>query len=192
MLAGTNDLMATFRFGRRLSTKALQALGVVKKRRRAPCHATYRYVFQSIAADDLAKALGSLVKVERGPRHSVWRHNPGRPSTYPSGKAVRTTGATSLGHVALDGKRLRGSQHETSPVVHILHAFSTKLQASVGSLVVPPDSAEMIEVIELIKQLPLDGAVVRRAGPVTCGGSAASAHAASPTNALLSPISSLR
>ncbi len=131
MLSGANDLMAIFRFGRRLSPKALQALGVAKKRRKAPCHATYHYVFQSIAADDLAKALGSLVKVDRG-----------------------------LGHVALDGKRLRGSQHETSPGVHMLHAFSTTLQASVGSLVVPPDSAEMIKVIELLKQLPLDGAVV--------------------------------
>ena len=131
MLSGANDLMAIFRFGRRLSPKALRALGVDKKRRKAPCHATYHYVFQSIAADDLSKALGSLVKVDRG-----------------------------LGHVALDGKRLRGSQHETSPGVHMLHAFSTTLQASVGSLVVPPDSAEMIEVIELLKQLPLDGAVV--------------------------------
>jgi len=131
MLSGANDLMAIFRFGRRLSPKALQALGVDKKRRKAPCHATYHYVFQSIAADDLAKALGSLVKVDCG-----------------------------LGHVALDGQRLRGSQHATSPGVHMLHAFSTTLQASVGSLVVPPDSAEMIEVIELLKQLPLDGAVV--------------------------------
>ena len=139
MLAGANDLMAIFRFGRRLSPKALQALGIDKKRRKAPCHATDHYVFQSIAADDLAKALGSLMKVERG-----------------------------LGHVALDGKRLRssassirrGSQHQTSPGVHMLRAFSTTLQASVGSLVVPPDSAEIIEVIELLKQLPLDGAVV--------------------------------
>ena len=65
-----------------------------------------------------------------------------------------------LGHVALDGKRLRGSQHETSPGVHILHAFSTKLQAAVGSLVVPPDSGEVIEALELIKSLPLKGAVV--------------------------------
>ena len=131
MLSGANDLMAIFRWARRLSPKALQALGVDKKRRKAPCHATYHYIFQSIAADDLAKALGTLVNVAGG-----------------------------LGHVALDGKRLRGSQHETSPGVHMLHAFSTKLQAAVGSLVVPPDSAEMIEVIELIKKLPLEGAVV--------------------------------
>lgn len=131
MLSGANDLMAIFRWGRRLSPKALQALGVDKKRRKAPCHATFHYVFQSIAIADLEQALGTLVKVEGG-----------------------------LGHVAIDGKRLRGSQHETSPGIHMLQAFSTKLQAAVGTLVVPPDSGEVIEAIELIKSLPLDGAVV--------------------------------
>ena len=131
MLSGANDLMAIFRWGRRLSPRALQALGVDKKRKKAPCHATYHYIFQSIAADDLARALGALVKAEGG-----------------------------VGHIAIDGKRLRGSQHDTSPGIHMLAAFSTKLQACVGALVVPPDSAEMIEAIELLKQLPLDGAVV--------------------------------
>ena len=33
-------------------------------------------------------------------------------------------------------------------------------QAVVGSLVVPPDSGECIEAIDLIKSLPLEGAVV--------------------------------
>jgi hypothetical protein len=131
MLSGANDLMAIFRWGRRLSPRALQALGVDKKRRRAPCHATYHYIFQAISVDDLTKALGTLVKAQGG-----------------------------LGHVAIDGKRLRGSQHETSPGIHMLNAFSIELQAAVGSLVVPPNSAEMIDVIELLKQLPLDGAVV--------------------------------
>ena len=42
----------------------------------------------------------------------------------------------------------------------MLNAFSTKLQAAVGSLVVPPDSGEMIEALELIKTLPLKGCVV--------------------------------
>ena len=131
MLSGANDLMSIARWGRRLSPKALQALGVDKKRRQAPCHATYHYVFQSISAADLKAALGTLVNTDTG-----------------------------LGRVAIDGKRLRGSQHETSPGVHTLNAFSTTLQAAVGSLVVPPESAEMIEVIELIKRLPLEGAVV--------------------------------
>lgn len=131
MLSGANDLMAIFRWGRRLSPKALAALGIDKKRKKAPCHATFHYVFQSIAADDLARALGTLVKLEAG-----------------------------LGHVAIDGKRLRGSQRETSPGIHMLQAFSTKLQAAVGTLIVPPDSAEVVEAIELIKSLPLEGAVV--------------------------------
>ena len=129
MLSGANDLLAIYRFGSRLTPKGLEMLGI--KRGKAPCHATYHYVFQSISAECLARALGCLVDREQG-----------------------------LGHVALDGKRLRGSQHETSPGVHMLHAFSTKLQAAVGSLVVPPDSGEVIEVLELIKSLPLKGAVV--------------------------------
>ena len=139
MLSGANDLRAIFRWGRRLSPKALAALGVDPKRKAAPCHATYHYVFKAISANDLAKALGSLVDTSEG-----------------------------LGHVAIDGKRLRGSasstrrgsQHETSPGVHLLHAFSTKLLAAVGTLEVPPDSGECIEAIELIKSLPLDGAIV--------------------------------
>lgn len=131
MLSGANDLIAIFRWGRRLSPKALQALGVDKKRRKAPCHATYHYVFKSISAEDLARALGHLVAADGG-----------------------------LGHVAIDGKRLRGSQHETSPGVHMLNAFSSKLQAVVGSLVVPPNSGEVVEALELIKSLPLQGAVV--------------------------------
>ena len=101
------------------------------ERGRAPCHATYHYVFRSIAAADLERALGG---------------------------AVRGTGAP--GHIAIDGKRLRGSQHETAPGVHMLQAFSTRLQASIGALAVPPDSGEVVEALKLLKELPLDGAIV--------------------------------
>ncbi len=149
MLSGANDLRAIFRWGRRLSPKALAALGVDKKRKKAPCHATYHYVFKSLPAEELVMALGCLVQSEDG-----------------------------LGHVAIDGKRLRGSQCETSPGdasaspvlskmkapsgpgVHLLHAFSTKLKAAVGSLAVPPDSGEAVEALELIKTLPLEDAEV--------------------------------
>ena len=131
MLSGANDLRGIFRWGRRLSPKALEALGVDPKRKKAPCHSTYHYVFQGLRAADLAESLSGLVDASDG-----------------------------LGHVAIDGKRLRGSQHETSPGVHMLHAFSTKLQAAVGSLVVPPDSGECIVALDLIKSLPLEGVVV--------------------------------
>ncbi len=129
MLSGANDLRAIYRWGRRLTPKSLAMLGI--ERGRAPCHATYHYVFRSLAAADLDKAFGRLVGTDEP-----------------------------LGHVAIDGKRLRGSQHEMSPGVHMLHAFSTRLQAAVGSLTVPPDSGEAVEALALIKALPLDAAVV--------------------------------
>jgi len=135
MLSGANDLRAVFRWGRRLSPKALQALGIDKKRKKAPCHATYHYVFKELSLGNLTRALGGMVQMEDAPDDR-------------------------LNHIAIDGKRLRGSRHGNSPGVHILHAFSTRLQAAVGSLVVPPDSGEVIEVLELLKTLPLEGAVV--------------------------------
>lgn len=129
MLSGANDLRAIYRWGRRLTPKGLAMLGI--ERGRSPCHATYHYVFRSISAGDLERALGALVAGD-GP----------------------------LGHVAIDGKRLRGSQRDTSPGVHMLAAFSTRLQAAIGSLAVPPDSAEAVEALKLIRELPLEGAVV--------------------------------
>lgn len=65
------------------------------------------------------------------------------------------------GVVAIDGKTLRGSRQADNPAVHMLQAFSTRLSAMVGALVVPPDSGEMVEALELIKSLPLaEGDVV--------------------------------
>ena len=128
MLSGANDLRAIFRFGRRLTPKGLAMLGVDGGR--APCHATYHYIFRAIALRDLERALGGFAA--SGP----------------------------LGHVAIDGKRLRGSQHETSPGVHILQAFATRLQATVGTLGVPPDSGEVVEALKLLKDLPLEGGVI--------------------------------
>ncbi len=135
MLSGANDLRAVFRWGRRLSPKALQALGIDKKRKKAPCHATYHYVFKELSLGNLTRALGCMVQ-------------------------MADASDDRLNHIAIDGKRLRGSRHGDNPGVHILHAFSTRLQAAVGSLVVPPDSGEVIEVLELLKTLPLEGAVV--------------------------------
>jgi hypothetical protein len=43
----------------------------------------------------------------------------------------------------------------------MLQAFSTGLQASIGSMAVPPDSAEVVEAIALLKDLPIgEGDVV--------------------------------
>src|SRR3954447_17694627 len=59
MLSGANDLRAIFRWGRRLTPKGLSAFGIGHGR--APCHATHHYVFRSIAAADLERALRGSV-----------------------------------------------------------------------------------------------------------------------------------
>jgi hypothetical protein len=59
-----------------------------------------------------------------------------------------------LGPVALDGKRLRGSQHGTSSGIHMLAVPSPR--GCKLPLAVPPDSGEMIQALELIKTLPAE------------------------------------
>jgi len=44
--------------------------------------------------------------------------------------------------------------------VHMLQAFSTRLQASIGSLAVPPGSGEAVEAIKLLKSLDLTDAII--------------------------------
>ncbi len=63
MLAGANDLLGIFRWGRRLKPEALRLFGI--ETGKAPCHATYHYFFQSLDADALSRTLGSFA-LEQG------------------------------------------------------------------------------------------------------------------------------
>ena len=129
MLAGANDLRAIFRWGRRLKPEALKLLGIEDCK--APCHATYHYVFKSLDADALAFTLGRLA---RGDDHA--------------------------GHIAIDGKTLKGSRRQDAKALHVLSAFATDLGAVIGDLMVEPDQNEITAAMTLLKELPLDGAVI--------------------------------
>ena len=129
MLSGANDLRAIYRWGRRLNAAGLQSFGITRER--APCHATYHYVFRAIAADELDRAL-----------------------------CAHACAAGQVEHLAIDGKRLRGSRQGDNPGLHVLAAFCTNLQACIGTFVVPPDSGELPEAIALLKKLSLPGAVL--------------------------------
>jgi hypothetical protein len=63
MLAGANDLIAIFRWGRRLKPEALRLFGI--ETGKAPCHATYHYFFQALDADALSRTLGAFA-LEQG------------------------------------------------------------------------------------------------------------------------------
>ena len=138
MLAGANDLRAIFRWGRRLKPEALRLLGIEDGK--APCHATYHYVFKSLDADALATMLGKFALGNERARH-----------------------------IAIDGKTLKGSRrlvhakhgsaNDAKPL-HVLSAFVADLGVVVGDLVVEPDQNEIVAAMALIKELPLDGAVI--------------------------------
>ena len=67
MLAGSNDLLSIFRWGRRLKPEALKLFGIA--RGRAPCHATYHYFFQGLDGDALSRALGRFARGADAPEH---------------------------------------------------------------------------------------------------------------------------
>lgn len=127
MLAGANDLRAIFRWGRRLTPEALALFGID----RAPCHATYHYVFQSLDGDALAKALGEFAR-----------------------------GGGAPGHIAIDGKTLKGSRRLDAKALHVLSAFATGLSCVIGDIVVEPGQNEITAALALLKDLPLEGAIV--------------------------------
>ncbi len=69
-------------------------------------------------------------------------------------------GEQAAGHVAIDGKRLRGSATAQSAGVHLLAAFSASLQGVIGQLAVAPDGNEITAALQLLKMLPLEGAII--------------------------------
>jgi hypothetical protein len=64
------------------------------------------------------------------------------------------------GHVAIDGKRLRGSATAQAPGTHLLAAFSAHLQGVIGQLRVDPESNEITAALQLLKTLPLKGVTI--------------------------------
>jgi DDE_Tnp_1-associated/Transposase DDE domain len=128
MLAGANDLRAIFRWGRRLKPEALALFGID----RAPCHATYHYVFQSLDGEALAKALGLFAAGGNG----------------------------TPGHIAIDGKTLKGSRRLDAKALHVLSAFATGLSAVIGDMVVEPGQNEITAALAFLKDLPLEGAII--------------------------------
>jgi hypothetical protein len=64
------------------------------------------------------------------------------------------------GHIAIDGKTLKGSRRLDARPLHVLSAFATELGAVIGDLAVEPDQNEITAAMALLKELPLEGAVI--------------------------------
>jgi len=69
-------------------------------------------------------------------------------------------GGQAAGHVAIDGKRLRGSATALSPGAHLVAAFSASLEGVIGQLRMEPESNEITTALQLLKTLPLKDVVI--------------------------------
>jgi hypothetical protein len=69
-------------------------------------------------------------------------------------------GGQAAGHVAIDGKRLRGSATPLSPGAHLVAAFSASLEGVIGQLRMEPETNEITAALQLLKTLPLKDVIV--------------------------------
>lgn len=101
------------------------------RRGRIPAPSVWCELFKGLDVDALERALGRWVQ-----------------------------GEDAAGHVAIDGKRLRGSATAAKSGVHLLAAFSEKLAGVIGQLRVEPDANEITAALVLLKTLPLEGVII--------------------------------
>jgi hypothetical protein len=100
------------------------------ERRKGPCHATFHNVFSGMDVGSLEGVLGSWVK---------------------EGKAC---------HVSIDGKALKGSRFGEYPGLLLLSCYCESLQGVLAELKVEPGTNEITVALKLLKEVPLEGAVV--------------------------------
>lgn len=98
---------------------------------KAPCHSQWFYFFRSLDADALAVTLGAFA-----------------------------LGGAEPDHLAIDGKTLKGSRRRDTKALHVVSAFSTRMSAVVGDVVLEPDQNEITAALVLLKRLPLGGAII--------------------------------
>lgn len=69
-------------------------------------------------------------------------------------------GGQAAGHVAIDGKRLRGSATVLSPGAGLVAAFSASLEGVIGQLRMKPEANEITAALQLLKTVPLTDLLV--------------------------------
>lgn len=99
--------------------------------KKAPCHSQWFYFFRSLDGDALSAKLGAFALAGAEP-----------------------------GHLAMDGKTLKGSRRHDTKALHVVSAFSTRLSVVVGDVVLEPDQNEITAALALLKKLPLEGAII--------------------------------
>lgn len=140
MLCGCRSLYAIAQFGRDYNHLA-PLLGFTRPHKtkpatyRTPCVAELHFVFTRLDVRLFEAALTSWI-------------------------LARGVGDLERRQVAIDGKALRGSHGDQLPGVHLLAAYAPDLQAVLAQLKVPTGTNEHKTALELIRLIPLEGALI--------------------------------
>ena len=141
---GCNSLASVARFGWKLDRSQREALGFLWFQ--MPSHPTLCIFFQALDVDALEAVLSRLV-LGKGSKAGKLRS---------SSEAVAPTKV----HLAVDGKSLCGSASGEETAAHMLAVFADELKGVVAQKRGKRGYNEVTTVVELLQDLPLDGAVV--------------------------------
>jgi hypothetical protein len=131
ILAGNASVAAIAQFGRLRGKRLGHALGFPHGK--MPCPNTLTNLLAALDADAPDRVLGEWLQ---------GRH------------------AAGWGHVALDGKTLKGSRDGQLPGVHLLAAYAPQASAVIAQMRVEATTNEHKAALRLLGVLPLQGAVV--------------------------------
>jgi hypothetical protein len=130
VLCGMRSLQAIAQFGRALSRRDAGALGFTHAK--TPCKSTLSVVLRRVDASLLEQALRAWAQEQAGDD----------------------------GHLALDGKTLRGSADGDLPAVHLLALYAVAAGVTLAQMPVGDKTNEHKAALTLLRQVPLQGKVV--------------------------------
>ena len=136
MLCGYRSYTAMAEWGRNYGARLTQALGFT---RQPPCAATLHTVLRGVDREELEANLGA----------------------WAEGLLTATPASQDAAEgIAVDGKTLRGSQKQGAPGAHLLSALGHRLGLTLAQQAVADKTNEIPVVLELLRQVVLEGRVV--------------------------------
>ena len=131
-ICGCNCTAAVIRWAKRLSKKHKEELGFPE---RFPSEGTLSNLFSAMDVDAMEKVLNK-------------------------GNWIKMRESSSVMHIAIDGKTIRGSSCKDTPAVHLISAFAVSLKSTLKQHKQDPEDNEITSALKLLKNADLRGIVL--------------------------------
>jgi hypothetical protein len=137
MLSGRRGMLAAHRLGRSLPRRELNRLGF-RRDRASPCHATLTETLRILDPDAMERAFSQITIAKSDDEGDV----------------------VGPRQIAIDGKTLRGSKDAAGRAEHVLSAFCSALEQSVGHVSSRGKGMEIPDALRLLDKIDLTGKVM--------------------------------